>query len=284
MVVGKSSSEFGHVNVQGRIDDRFNAESEFWSDIYGKNTLLAHILRQRQIAGLTYVDALPFEKGARVLDVGCGGGIMSVALARRGFNVDAVDHAAAMVEQTRQVAKLAGMEKIVHCSIEDAHEFTFEDNTFELVVALGVIHWLHDLRKVMTEITRVLKPGGYAILSVDTRWGSRLDVAQLLRWVVNGQLRKFGLLSPVTSVSVGPNFYSAKQFKRYLLKTSLVFVQSRTVGFLPITLFNHPLFSEANAFKIHTKLQKYADFRYPIFRSSGAINLILAINMKAMQS
>jgi ubiquinone/menaquinone biosynthesis C-methylase UbiE len=274
------SIEFGYRDEQRRVDEHFNAESSFWREIYRKNDLRAHILRQRQAIALNYIDGLSFPKTARVLEIGCGAGVMTVSLARRGFTVNAVDHAIGMIEQTRRFAKQSGFENQIYTTIEDAHEFTFNDNTFDLVIAVGVIHWLHNLRKALVEITRVLKPEGIAVLSVDTRWGSRLDFPMLLRGILKSQLRKVGFLNPLQLQNTSPTFYSAKQFNQYLYEVNLMRIKNTTMGFLPITLFNRQIVSDKNGFKIHYKLQKFADCGYPVLRSWGAIYIVLTRNIK----
>ena len=115
---------------------------------------------------------------------------MSISLAKKGFVVNAVDHATAMVERTKKLIIQKNMNETVFASVEDAHGFTFEDNTFDLVVAIGVIHWLHNIREALNEITRVLKPQGYAVLSVDTRWLSRIDFPMIARGIINSKLQQ----------------------------------------------------------------------------------------------
>ncbi len=55
------------------------------------------------------VDALGLESGMRVLDVGCGPGRHSLALARRGFDVVGVDHSAEFVRLARDAAVADGL-------------------------------------------------------------------------------------------------------------------------------------------------------------------------------
>jgi len=167
-------TEDGHDTTVGKkhndreqvlVDEHFRAESTFWKDTYQRNDALGIINRQRQAAALKYVDELSLPKTARVLEIGCGAGFLAIALAQRGFRVEAVDHAPAMVELTRRHARETGMDSLIHTAVEDVHQLSFEDESFDLVVALGVINWLHDLKKALAEITRVLKHGGYTVLN-----------------------------------------------------------------------------------------------------------------------
>jgi len=101
--------------------------------------------------------------GRRILDAGCGSGPLFAALRDRGAIVSGFDGSAGMLEQARrrlgadadlQVADLAG-------------PLPFPDNAFDDVVASLVLHYLQDWGPTLTELRRVLKPGGRLIVSVD---------------------------------------------------------------------------------------------------------------------
>jgi ubiquinone/menaquinone biosynthesis C-methylase UbiE len=242
--------------------------------------VLSQILRQRHAVALQFIDELPLSKGSRVLEIGCGTGLLALSLAKKGFTVNAVDHAVAMVERTKKLIHEKNMNGTVFASVEDAHKFTFEDNSFDLIVAIGVIHWLHNLKQALSEITRVLKPQGYAVLSIDTRWISQIDFPFIARAIIKSKLQQIGLLTQPSNRNAGPVWYSTKQFNQYLSETKLKLIKRKTFGFLPFNLFNKQLLSERNSLKISLTLQRYADAGYPILRSHGAIYLVLLRNRK----
>ena len=100
--------------------------------------------------------------GRRILDAGCGAGPLSAALRDRGAIVTGFDKSAGMVELARrrlgddadlQVAELGG-------------PLPFPDGTFDDVTASLVLHYLQDWGPALTELRRVLKPGGRLIASV----------------------------------------------------------------------------------------------------------------------
>jgi ubiquinone/menaquinone biosynthesis C-methylase UbiE len=223
---------------------------------------------------------LPLPNASRALEIGCGAGLLAISLAKKGFTVNAVDHAMAMVKRTNDLIMRKNMSGSILASMEDAHRFTFEDSTFDLVVAIGVIHWLHDVKQALNEIKRVLKPQGYAVLSVDTRWLSKVDFPVISRAIMKSKLQQIGLLTQPPKGNAGPIWYSAKQFNQYLTETKLKIVKSKTLGFLPLTLFGRQLLSDRNSMKISLKLQTYANAGYPILRSQGAIYLVSLRNCK----
>lgn len=93
-----------------------------------------------------------------VLDVACGTGDMMVRLAEQGCTVTGVDISEEMLEVARLKAKGARF------MVADAEHLPFEDNSFDTVTcAFGVRNFVH-LEKGLSEMMRVLKPGGKMVI------------------------------------------------------------------------------------------------------------------------
>jgi ubiquinone/menaquinone biosynthesis C-methylase UbiE len=97
--------------------------------------------------------------GSKVLDLGCGTGEMAARLAKRGYEVWGVDIAEPMVRYA------AHRHKSGRFRLGDVEHIPFDDNTFDAVVCLGVIEYLANDEQALSEIRRVLKPAGSAIIS-----------------------------------------------------------------------------------------------------------------------
>ena len=210
---------------------------------------------------------------------------MTTALAKRGFEIKAIDHAQTMVDLTIEHARQKGILNQISACTGDIHELSYEDQTFDLIIALGVIPWLHDLKKALAEIVRVAKPGGYVVLTMDNalRATTILDPKTFppiahIRWLIKRKLERAGLLSSSNLwVNAPPyNQHSPREFKKNLCKAGLTVMKSTSVGFGPFTFFGHRLFSDMVGIKIHQKIQEYADSRYPFFRSTGSQYIVLA--------
>jgi 2-polyprenyl-3-methyl-5-hydroxy-6-metoxy-1,4-benzoquinol methylase len=123
------------------------------------------VYRDDVFAGEGFPDHFfPFAPGAAVLDVGCGPGIWTRELARRGYTVTAVDLTERAVELTRRSLGLFGLKGEVRQG--DAENLPFPDASFDGVVSHGVIHHTPDTARCVREIGRVLKPGQLAVVSV----------------------------------------------------------------------------------------------------------------------
>jgi SAM-dependent methyltransferase len=183
-----------------------------------------------------------------------------------------------MIELTRRNTRQAGMANQIRATIEDVHELTFEDQTFDLIVALGVINWLHDPRKALVEITRVLKPHGHAILNIARAHALLNPLAvPALEFALERlklKLEKTVVHNPQSIVR--PRRLMIGELKQFISEVNLGVIKERTLGFGPFEILNHSIFSDQIEVKIQRKLQQYADEGYPILRSAGGQYIVLA--------
>jgi 2-polyprenyl-6-hydroxyphenyl methylase/3-demethylubiquinone-9 3-methyltransferase len=117
----------------------------------------------------------------RVLDVGCGAGFLSNALALRGFAVTGVDASAksldtaARHDRTQQVRYRVG----------DARQLPFPDRSFDVACAMDFLEHVDEPGVVVAEIARILEPGGLFFFHTFNRnWLSWLVVIKGVEWFV----------------------------------------------------------------------------------------------------
>ncbi len=101
--------------------------------------------------------------GRNILDAGCAAGALSAALRERGARLTAVDASQGMVTLTQQ--RLGPDTRVLRADL--AEPLPFGTGEFDDVVASLVLHYLEDWSGPLTELHRVLKPGGRLILSVN---------------------------------------------------------------------------------------------------------------------
>jgi SAM-dependent methyltransferase len=127
------------------------------------------------------VDAagLPLPAGARVLDVGCGPGTLTVALAEaRAYRIDGLDLSPEMIAHATRNGEASPAAVRLNFTVGDVRDLPFPDGTFDLVISsMSQHHWADPVAGVR-EIRRVLKPGGRAWI-YDARFAfSRLGKGQ----------------------------------------------------------------------------------------------------------
>ena len=91
----------------------FDAASDYWETIYDETTVEAVVYQARRAVVEGWIAELPLEPGARVLEVGPGAGRTTVALARRGLEVDVIDVSETMLERVQQRAEAEGVQRLV---------------------------------------------------------------------------------------------------------------------------------------------------------------------------
>jgi SAM-dependent methyltransferase len=100
--------------------------------------------------------------GADVLEYGCGNASQSCELARDARSVSGIDISEVAIEEARAKALAAGLANAVFETM-NAEAMEFPDASFDLVFGRGILHHL-DLDRSLSEIGRVLRPGGVALL------------------------------------------------------------------------------------------------------------------------
>ncbi|MFH1790304.1 MAG: methyltransferase domain-containing protein [bacterium] len=96
------------------------------------------------------------KPGDRVLEVGCGEGVLSVLMAKKGAVVIATDISEPNINSAKNFASLRGIEKI-QFMIAGAEDLPFEDNSFDVVVADNVLEHVPDFQRGLREIKRVTR-------------------------------------------------------------------------------------------------------------------------------
>lgn len=264
------------------VNAYFQSQAFFWKNIYTSGGVYAEIHRNRHARALDWIDDLALAPGSNALDIGCGAGLMSAALAQRGFRVHAIDSVEAMIEQARKHAEEYGITDLLNVDTGDVYALAFEEDSFDLVVALGVIPWLERPELAMQEMARVTKLGGYVILTADNqaRLNNLLDpwlnpVFVPFKHRVKNSLVRIGLRRR-SSEDAGATCHSRRFIDEALTQVDLVKTKSITLGFGPFSLFRHTVVPEPLGIALHYRLQHLVDRNIPGFRSAGAHYIVLA--------
>ncbi len=105
---------------------------------------------------------------ARVLDIGCGDGWLSLKAAERGLEVWGIDSSKTAIERARRESQRRGLSDRVEFSVGNALELAYEDDFFDAMLDRGLFHHILPENRSLyfDNILRVLKPRSYIYLSV----------------------------------------------------------------------------------------------------------------------
>ena len=140
------------------IYDRFTNLYDLMFRVNGYSRSVERYLRETR---------LPLPAGARVLDAGCGTGLLTLAFLRvleRPADIVSIDLSMRSLQTARRaVSKLPkGARRRVGFAQSNALALPFADETFDLVLTSGVLEYL-PLREGLGELARVLAPGGHLL-------------------------------------------------------------------------------------------------------------------------
>ena len=118
---------------------------------------------------LTWIDGLAQIKGKRVLDIGCGGGILSDAMARKGAVVTGIDLSSKALRVAQLHALEAGTANVDYQEISAEAMAQQEPAGFDVVTCMEMLEHVPDPSSVVRACSALVKPGGWVFFSTLNR-------------------------------------------------------------------------------------------------------------------
>lgn len=183
---------------------KFEAMADAWWDPVGKfkplhkfNPARIRFIRDTLAArfGRDVTAERPFE-GLTLLDIGCGGGLLSEPMARLGFTVTGLDAVEKNIGVAQVHAARSGLDITYQCRL--AEDLLAEGAAFDVVLSMEVVEHVADVPLFLRTCGELVKPGGALIAATLNRTLKSLALAKIgaeyvLRWVPAGthDWRKF---------------------------------------------------------------------------------------------
>ena len=159
-----STEEQAHFNVNFTEIGKFERMASRWWDRNGEFKPLHDINPLR----CNYIDEASPVAGKRILDVGCGGGILSEALAQRGAQVTGIDMGKAPLEVARLHALESGLTITYTLSSAEAYAADHAAE-FDVVCCMELLEHVPDTRSLVAACAQLVKPGGHVYFSTINR-------------------------------------------------------------------------------------------------------------------
>jgi ubiquinone/menaquinone biosynthesis C-methylase UbiE len=261
------------------VTSYFSDASEYWDHVYSSKTAKAQVYRNRMAVALRWATRIA-GPGAVAADVGCGAGHLAVALAERGVRITAIDASEAMVAVVAKNASRAGVADLVHPMTSQAQDLEMASETCDLVSAIGLLSWVKPPEVALREMTRITKPGGYVIVTMD----NALSVArgidpgwhESLRRLIR-RVRRFVKRQSVESPAIQwPSPMTRRDFERLVRAAGLELVDVTGVGFGPFTFLGRTIVPESVGLFVDRMFQGFADRQVPLLQHVAIFHVALA--------
>ena len=157
--------------------DKFELLADQWWDAEGPLKTLHEINPLR----LDYIDSRVPLEGARGLDVGCGGGILSDAMARKGADVVGSDLAQASLEAAANHAQTNGV-SLEYICVDTERVAAEQPGSFDIVTCLELLEHVPEPANIVNACARIVRPGGSVFFSTINR-----NLKSFLMAIVGGE-------------------------------------------------------------------------------------------------
>jgi 2-polyprenyl-6-hydroxyphenyl methylase/3-demethylubiquinone-9 3-methyltransferase len=151
-------------NADDKEIDKFDKVSQIWWDLKGEMGTLHTINPLRT----NFIMEKLTVQNPRILDVGCGGGILSEALAKNGAQVTGSDLSQASLEAARHHAQKEGLKiEYLYESVENIAQKNA--GSFDVITCMEMLEHVPEPDKIVAACAKALKPGGHAFFSTINR-------------------------------------------------------------------------------------------------------------------
>lgn len=139
--------------------DFFGKQADRWIQLYSAKTTFKDRLRL-----FTHELTRVLPNGGRILDFGCGPGLMSLAFAELGYEVMGVDGAQGMAEAAERERRRRGV-----CNAQfqrmDARQLQLPGSAFDAIICSSVIEYIEGDERLVNDLAAALRPGCYLLIS-----------------------------------------------------------------------------------------------------------------------
>jgi 2-polyprenyl-3-methyl-5-hydroxy-6-metoxy-1,4-benzoquinol methylase len=252
-----------------RVQEMFAARgSHTWSRLYeNPASVFEDSMGQRREYVIDYVRR-NLAQGSRILDLGCGAGVIAEDLARAGMNVTAMDLSSDMVARARDRLRDTAADVLVLRG--DCEKLPFGDGEFDAIVCLGVISFLKSNQPVLSEIRRVLRDDGTLVLAVRNKHPLPrfLDPLLAARQWAGAILRRLGLRRGAGESDELPRFFHLSRLAAVLQDDGFRLGEKKLLGYGPFTVYGREVLSPARSIRLSRWLARV--LALPVLRSLQA--------------
>lgn len=240
---------FSHADAAGKWNAMYADETERLDEC---NFRLRRDFTVAQVLSIVTPDS-------QVLDLGCGAGPVVSELRQRGVKVVGIDYSEDMLEHARARLRSQGLTDDWLFQ-GDCRNTAFQDESFDVIVCLGVISYIENYDPALAEIKRLLKPGGTVILSFRNVFNPVCsDPVALLRYVARSALQPVLGPRPAEPFEIG-RFLDYRVVNRKMDGLGFKCLDFAGIGFGPFRIAGKRLLDERQSISLSRGLARCFEF------------------------
>jgi len=258
---------------QDKISNHFTNTIDFWHKLYDGSTFLSLHMADRKKIVLDLVRKYATGNALKILDMGCGTGILTRSLLDESHYVASLDCSKQMLEKLEESLKDSPCKTFLGAVLGDVAGTSFSAENFDAIICIGVFQYQLNDDDLLREISRILKKGGFCIFTLPNllRLNYFLDPFYYFRFLSRTFKR---ILPKAMGRDIGtPNALSGEvsdilpydkkyfmwQLNESIEKQGLRIKEIVGFGYGPFTFWSKQIVSDEKSVKISSKLDKVTD-------------------------
>lgn len=256
------------------VKHRFSPEQDAskWDDMYNSDTekLDDAFFRQRRDWTINYITQ-KYETDAAICDIGCGAGPITYELLKRGYSPIGLDFSSDMLSNAKKRIESLDLHSIPLIN-GNSELLPFPDQQFDCIVCLGVISYVEHYENIISEIHRILKPGGTTIITYRNKNNLIMNDPIRIIKAISGSNKE-----PENNKFIIGRYMSYSEVLRTAENTGLHLIEFTGMGYGPYQYKYKKLFSDKTSINIDKNVSKFMNYLHakPFIKLSTDIHIMI---------
>ncbi len=222
------------------VKAHFDRYAQRWSDLYHQPQIANDmVLLNRKDTAVAFLCQY-LKPGSKILDAGCGAGVVSMDVVQKGFFVHGMDLSKKMLELCERNFSQSSIPPSKYCfTLGNVTDIDFPESSFDGILALGFLEYQEDESKALDSFQKLLRPGGILVLSgpIKLTISNLFGLAKIYFRVKNrmksrlANTRERTTTRPTPAVELSINQYSLSRFKMLLESACFTLIGYKRHGY-----------------------------------------------------